>query len=88
MADKYARNVIAGKVSACHYVRQACQNHIDELKRQKKKTHKYYFDSAAAEKVANFIQLMPHTKGRWAAKRETLTLEPWQCFFIVSIQEN
>jgi phage terminase large subunit-like protein len=26
------------------------------------------------------MQLMPHTKGKWAAKKERLVLQPWQCF--------
>jgi len=26
------------------------------------------------------MQLMPHTKGRWAAKDERLVFQPWQCF--------
>jgi len=28
---------------------------------------------------------MPHTKGRWAQKYELITLEPWQCFWLINV---
>ncbi|MFY1005247.1 terminase large subunit domain-containing protein, partial [Escherichia coli] len=40
----------------------------------------YRFNAAEAEKKLNLIELMPHTKGEWAFKRQLVTLEPWQKF--------
>lgn len=76
---KYAKDVVAGKIPAAKYVRKSCQRHIDDLQRDR---FAYRFDPARGERVAKFIQLLPHTKGRWAAKREKIKLEPWQLFFV------
>ncbi|WP_420055762.1 hypothetical protein [Escherichia coli] len=51
-------------------------------KTQQKKTIRFKFDKDKAERVAKFIQLLPHTKGEWAFKRMPITLEPWQLFCI------
>ncbi len=79
-ALKYARDVVAGKILACLFVRQACQRQLDDLKRWPGKSGPYYFDKAAAEKFINFVELMPHVKGEWARRKETLKYEPWQKF--------
>lgn len=84
-ADKYARYVTSGKKLANTWVTLACQKHLSDLKAQKTKAFKFYFDSAAAEKAIKFIELMPHTKGKWAREGKTLILEPWQKFFIANI---
>lgn len=81
-ANQYARDVVRGKVKACQYVINACQRHVDDLAIEKSKKFRYRFDKDAAEKVARFIQLLPHTKGEWAFKRMPITLEPWQLFII------
>lgn len=84
-ANRYARDVVKGKVPACGWVVKACQRHLDDLERAKDRAWPYRFDPDAGERACRFIELLPHTKGKWAAKRETLKLEPWQCFKTVSI---
>lgn len=84
-ANKYARDVVAGRIPACKEVRQACQRHLDDLKAAKSRSYPYRFDRDAAEKVCVFIQLLPHTKGRWARERLTISLEPWQLFIFCAI---
>ncbi len=87
-ATKYARDVVAGRLLACKWVRLACQRHIDDLKDSKAKSYPYRFDKDAAERVCKFVELFPHVKGKWAiAKRgeprsNLLRLEPWQCFVL------
>ncbi|MTI12048.1 terminase large subunit [Sansalvadorimonas verongulae] len=81
-ANKYARDVVAGKVPGCRYVKQACQRHLDDLQQEKDKGFKYRFNRTAAERACKFIQQMPHTKGEWAFKRMLITLEPWQLFIV------
>jgi phage terminase large subunit-like protein len=81
-AEAYARAVVAGKVPACKWIKLACKRHLDDLKAAKAKDFPYTFDPAKAERVAKFLQLLPHTKGRWASKRENIKLEPWQLFSI------
>ena len=81
-ANKYARDVVAGNIPACRYVKQSCQRHIDDLAREKDPSFPFRFNRAAAERACKFMQKMPHTKGEWAFKRMLITLEPWQLFII------
>lgn len=81
-AEKYARDVVAGKIIACKWVILACKRHLDDKKASRSKDFPYKFDPAKAEKIAKFIQLLPHTKGKWAQDRLKITLEPWQLFSI------
>ena len=77
----YIHGVLSGEIIANKYIKLACQKHLDDLQNSENDPdYPYYFDAAKAEKVAKFIQLLPHTKGKWAAKGEKITLEPWQIF--------
>lgn len=80
-ANKYAREVVAGKIPTCQLTKLACQRHLDDLKKQSQKNFKYKFDKDAAERICKFIQLLPHTKGEWLRRKLKITLEPWQLFF-------
>jgi len=79
-ANRYAREVVAGKIAACSYVVAACQRHIDDLKKAGKQKYPYKFDKGKAEAVCNFVGLMVHVKGKWAGK--PVALEPWQTFIL------
>lgn len=81
-AEGYARAVVAGKILACKWIKLLCQRHLDDLARAADDDFPYLFDPARAERVAKFLQLLPHTKGKWAGKRELITLEPWQLFSV------
>lgn len=76
-AKDYARSVVAGKIPAGQYVRLACQRFLDDLKR---KDWPFRYDAEKADRAVRFMELMPHTKGKWAAKKERLILGPWQRF--------
>ncbi|MBF4433207.1 terminase large subunit [Vibrio anguillarum] len=79
-AEKFARSIIAGRIPACRYIKLACQRHFDDVKKSRKKEYPYKFDKAEAQRRIDFIEMLPHTKGEWAFKRQLLTLEPWQKF--------
>lgn len=81
VCHQYARDVVAGKIPACIYVRQACARHLDDLE----KLWEYRFDSAKADRVCRFIEMLPHVKGVWASKEERIALQPWQVFIICSL---
>jgi phage terminase large subunit-like protein len=83
--NAWARGVVAGDVPACKWVKLACQRHLDDLERQHLAVYVYSFDPAKASKPCKFIELMPHTKGKWARSAEKITLEPWQCFKTIAI---
>ena len=38
-ANKYARDVVSGRITAGLYVRQACQRHLDDLEKAKDKAY-------------------------------------------------
>jgi phage terminase large subunit-like protein len=82
IANKYARDVAEGTILASKWIRLACKRHLDDLKRAE---FAYRFDEAKAVRACKFIELMPHTKGKWAAKGEKLKLCPWQCFMVVCL---
>lgn len=79
-ANKYARDVVAGKIPVSKLVRMQCQLHLDDLQAEKSSAFPYRFDKAKAERVCAFAELMPHVKGKW--KGTLIVLEPWQCFLL------
>lgn len=76
---KYARAVVAGRVPACKFVKQACCRHLSDLKRTD-----IFFDLNEVHRAITFIELLPHIKGAKAGK-EPLLLEPAQKFVVGSI---
>jgi phage terminase large subunit-like protein len=94
----YAKDVLAGAVPACRWVRLACQRHVNDLARADacEDAFPYVFNpelTAAdsgrtyrpGDRVCHFAELMPHVKGDWAARGELIHLEPWQVFVLASI---
>lgn len=82
-AEKYARDVIDGRIPACKWVRLACQRHFDDKEKSASKGYRYRFDRAKAQRVCTFGEKLPHVKDKWAGK--ALILEPWQCFILCMI---
>lgn len=80
IALEYAKAVVAKEIVACKWIKLACKKHLNDLKDSKKRGAAYWFDEDAANKVCGFLSLMPHTKGKWAKKKELIVLQPWQCF--------
>lgn len=79
IAERYAREVAAGTISACTTVVLACQRHLADLARS---DWAYRFDPAKADRICRFLELLPHVKGKWAANAERIHLEPWQIFIL------
>jgi len=88
IALQYARDVIAGDIVACKWVKLACQRQLDDLEK--------YADGDVflwnpwleregksfqpVTKVCQFLEQLPHIKGEWGS--EYLELEPWQVFAV------
>lgn len=81
-AVAYAEDVTAGDILACDYVRLAAQRMLDDMERQ---DSPWVFDSGQAGRVCEFIEVLPHTKGKWAARGMKTTLEDWQCFILCNV---
>jgi len=60
---KYAKDVLRGREPACKLVKQACQRHLDDLKRDD-----VYFDDEYADFVFQTVGLCRHIKGDLAGK--------------------
>lgn len=89
IANKYARDVVAGRIVACKWVKLACKRHLDDLKKDKANTtgttYPYYFAEDLAEKPCRFMERLHHTKGAWASRGERFILAPWQVFMTVAL---
>jgi phage terminase large subunit-like protein len=85
LATGYAKDVKAGRILACEYVRKACQAYLDGLRAQKKKDYPYKLDETKATRVCRFVELLPHVKGKWARDKEKIVLQPWQAFILVNV---
>jgi phage terminase large subunit-like protein len=76
VAIKYAEEVVSGKIVAGKLAILACKRFLDDLE----KDWQFEFDRSRANRAVRFMQMLPHTKGKWAAKKQLLVLEPWQVF--------
>ena len=93
VATQYARDVVAGKVPTCKWVRAACQRQLDDLDRFKGKASPYRFNPKLIDKqgrsfypadnLCAFIERLPHVKGPLAGT--PIKLEPWQIFTLTTV---
>ncbi|AJP74566.1 terminase [Sphingomonas hengshuiensis] len=82
MARQYATDVITGKIPAGKQIRAQCLRFLDELKRSRSAEFPFRFDDEKASRPCRFIEMLPHSKGQWAKKKERLILQPWQVWVI------
>jgi phage terminase large subunit-like protein len=92
-ATDYAEAVVAGEISACKWVRLACQRQLDDLARLGCKSSPYQFNPALtgksgrtfapADRLCAFIERLPHVKGPLAG--QPMVLEPWQVFILSTV---
>lgn len=74
-AKQYAKDVVAGKTPNCKGVMLACKRFLNDLKRQGKPDFPYKYDPEKADRAVKFMELMPHTKGKWSADNQKLVLQ-------------
>ena len=84
VAHRYAKEVLAGRIPACKWVKAACQRQLDDLDRERNDPDwPYVFDVAAANRVCDYIELLPHVKGKWGG--QPIRLEAAQKFGLVCV---
>lgn len=76
----YAEHILSGSIDACEYIRLAADRFLNDLERKD-----IYMDPRKANRPINFLQQLPHVKGKWAAKAELMVLEDWQIFKYVNV---
>ena len=84
-ALQYARDVIAGEIPCCKWIKLAAHRHIDDLAKVADEAYPYTFDEHKANRAVKFTQLFSHQKGRWAARGERLVWESWQLFILCNL---
>lgn len=85
IAHKYAQEVSDGTRIANKWVRLAGARHILDLERSTDEDYPYTFDEDKGNKICKFVELLPHTAGKWRAQGLKLKLEPWQQFLLASV---
>lgn len=84
-AHDYMRGVVAGVIPTCKWTQLAVQRQIDDLAREQSDDWPWVFDQARAVRPCEFIELLPHIKGKWARARNLIELMPWQSFILTTI---
>lgn len=95
MAADYQADVLEGSVAACQWVRLACERNRRDLDRQETPGFPFRFDPAAARRICQMAEMLPHIKGPKAkiVGRDddgrpvwnTIQLEPWQCWYLTTM---
>lgn len=65
------------------WVRFAARRFLADLKRAQRKRPPFVFSPERANHACRFIERLPHVEGTWGTA--TITLEPFQVFFIVQL---
>jgi len=84
-AQAYSAGVVARSIPACRWTRLAVERQLADLQRPLSDDWPWVFDPEAATRVCEFVELLPHIKGKWARDGLLLTLGPWQCWILTTI---
>lgn len=84
-ASAYIAGVLAGDISACKWTRLAVERQRADLVREPGQDWPWVFNAQAASLPCEFIELLPHIKGKWARERRLLELDPWQAFILTTV---
>ena len=84
-AQTYAQRVVAGEIQTCKWTRLAIDRQIEDLARPAAANWPWVFDLDRATRVCDFLELLPHIKGKWARGGSLLVLDPWQCFIVTTV---
>lgn len=83
-ALQYIDAVLSGELTACKWIKAACQRQLDDLARaESDPTWPYEWRPQEGERRCLGLELLPHIKGRWAGQR--LRLQPWQSFVVMVV---
>jgi len=85
IALDYAKAAAGDRYQRSHgkWVQLAAQRHLDDLKRQRRRTCSFRFSEWHANDVCDFIEKLPHVEGVW--QNPNIVLEPFQIFILVCV---
>lgn len=84
-AQTYAMRVLAGEIPACKWARLAVERQLADLQRPVDADWPWIFNADRAARPCEFLELLPHIKGKWARERRLITLEGWQIFILTTV---
>lgn len=84
-AMAYAQRVQSGEIPTCKWTRLAIDRQLADLARAPSATWPWVFDADRAERPCEFLELLPHIKGKWARERRLIELDPWQAFILTTV---
>jgi phage terminase large subunit-like protein len=84
-AQNYMHLVQSGEIPTCKWAQLAVQRQVDDLAREPSDSWPWVFSPALAVRPCEFIELLPHIKGKWARQRQLIELGPWQSFILTTI---
>ena len=77
--EKYARDVLNGKIKSGLSIRLSCERFLDDLQRENDDDFPYYFDVKEANKLIKFAECLTLAEG---TDIKPLKLYPWQAFIL------
>lgn len=84
LGERYARDVVAGNIVACKWVKRACKRHLDDLERAENDPNwGFYFDAERADDPCDFSEKQFHVEGNYDPP--TIVLADWQIFITTFI---
>lgn len=84
-AQDYAQQVQTSVIPACKWTRLAVDRQVEDLKTLQGPDWPWVFSEEIASRVCEFLELLPHIKGKWARERRLIELDAWQCFVLTTI---
>ena len=81
-AQNYVQLVQTSAIPACKWVRLAVDRQVEDLQRLPGADWPWVFSEEIAARVCEFLELLPHIKGKWARDRKLIELDGWQCFIL------
>lgn len=84
-ASRYIAGVLGGAIPVCKWTRLAVERQAVDLQRESGDDWPWVFDAEMAARPCEFIELLPHIKGKWAREGRLIELEDWQCFVLTTV---
>ena len=81
-AEEYMDDVLSNRIVHCLETRQAVERQENDILAI---DFAYEFDEERANKVVEFTERMPHTKGAQYVRAGNLVMELWQCFILCTV---
>lgn len=86
IARDYAKRAVSGKgVIVGGWMQKAAARFLADLKTARERNSTWVYSKEHAAAAIGFVELLPHIKGEWARRNETLRMEPWQQFILCNL---